>query len=175
MGGGIKKVLISPFNRKAKGGEENQGNIWPQLSCERCACFSPSHLCLDWKTNTQKQSNVISATYFWLDKPAIQDSLVVGCFMFLLLLNRVLYSTEIFSDFTTDTSSTAVPQKSQDSTTAVCVGSQLTPVNGLLARLPQQLIGFRKMLTAKESSIHRQWGGVSSLQDMVPLLEKEED
>ena len=47
--------------------------------------------------------------------------------------------------------------------------SQLLPVDGPLARLLEQFIGFRKMSTSKESPVHRQWGGMGCLQDMVML------
>lgn len=50
--------------------------------------------------------------------------------------------------------------------------SQLLPVDGPLARLLEQFIGFRKMSTSKESPVHRQWGGMGCLQDMVTLLKK---
>lgn len=50
--------------------------------------------------------------------------------------------------------------------------SQLLPVDGPFARLLEQFIGFRKMLTSKESPVHRQWGGMGCLQDMVTLLKK---
>lgn len=44
-----------------------------------------------------------------------------------------------------------------------CSGSQCLPVDRLLARLLQQLIGFREMSTPKEAPIHGQRGGVGRL------------
>lgn len=156
-GGGIKKVLISPFKHRLQEVKRPREYLTPAVLREMCTFLTKPPLpWLGHSSNTQKWSEGISATYFWLDKAANPRQpgfwLLYGSFF--SLLSRVLNSTETFSNFIVDKSSTSVPHKSPQEADHCAVGSQLTPVNGLLARLLQQLIGFRKMLTAKESSIH---------------------